>query len=169
MSFRLTWRIHVVILAITVFVVLVFYNYINNVIYNFLIKPFMCYPFQNLIINFYIYYIMLGVLVTIFHEALHGAAYKFFGGKVKFGFKVIFAYTMEISGKAIMRNKFLIVLLTPLVIITLVSLILPDWLGNMIFIINSLGSLGDILMALYLCKFNKNTKIVDKSYGFDVI
>jgi hypothetical protein len=39
----------------------------------------------------------------------------------------------------------------------------------MIFILNLLGSTGDILMAFYLCRTNENSYILDRSYGFDVI
>ncbi|WP_077848217.1 DUF3267 domain-containing protein [Clostridium puniceum] len=71
--------------------------------------------------------------MSIVHEIIHGAAYKLFGGKVKFGFKGIYAYTMEISGKKITRLQFLIVLLAPLICISILSLLFPVWLGGMIF------------------------------------
>ncbi|WP_154104997.1 hypothetical protein [Clostridium ragsdalei] len=54
-------------------------------------------------------------------------------------------------------------------LISLTCLLLPVWLGEIFFIINLLGSTGDIYMSLYLLKYDKNAKIIDKPYGFDVI
>ena len=42
-------------------------------------------------------------------------------------------------------------------------------IGGIVFLLNLLGSLGDLLMAFYICKGNENSSIVDKPYGFDVI
>ena len=95
--------------------------------------------------------------------------YKLFGGKVKYGFKGIYAYTMETSGEEILRVKFLMVLLAPLVAMSVLSLFLPSWLGGMIFLLNLLGASGDIYMALFLCKFSYDSKIIDRIYGFDVM
>ncbi|MDP4147496.1 MAG: hypothetical protein Q8936_24010 [Bacillota bacterium] len=39
----------------------------------------------------------------------------------------------------------------------------------MVYIINLLGSSGDIYMAFIMCKYDKNSKIIDKNYGFDVM
>lgn len=169
MSFKLTLKVHVFVIAISIAIIAMFYNNIINIIINFVLQPFMNYPFRNLILNFYIYYILIGVLVSIIHELIHGSAYKIFGGKVKYGFKFIYAYTMEISGKAISRNEFLMVLLAPVTIITLISLFLPAGIGNMVFLINFLGSIGDIYMGLFLCKINRNSRIIDRAYGFDII
>ena len=106
--------------------------------------------------------------ISIVHEEIHGVAYKLFGGKIKYGFKGIYAYTMETSGKEILRVKFLIVLLAPLATMSVLSLFLPSWLGGMIFLLNLLGASGDIYMSLFLCKFNCDSKITDRIYGFDV-
>jgi len=92
-----------------------------------------------------------------------------FGGKVKFGFKGIYAYTMEISGKKMTRLQFLVVLLAPLTCISILSLLFAAWLGELIFYLNLIGSSGDIYMALFLCGFSYDSKIIDRSYGFDVV
>lgn len=39
--------------------------------------------------------------ITLIHELIHGCAYATFGGKIKFGFKGIYAYAQEISEKPI--------------------------------------------------------------------
>ena len=107
--------------------------------------------------------------ITMVHERTHGIVYTFFGGKVKYGFKGIYAYTQEISEKPIGRVEFLIVLLSPMVVISLLSLLLPIWIGGMVFILNALGSCGDLYMAITLSKYDWHSKIIDKSYGFDII
>jgi len=76
---------------------------------------------------------------------------------------------MEISGKEILRVKFLMISLAPLVAMSVLSLFLPPWLGGMIFLLNLMGASGDIYMSLFLCKFNYESKIIDRSYGFDVV
>jgi len=45
---------------------------------------------------------------------------------------------------------------------------MPSWLGGMVFLLNLLGASGDIYMYLFLCKFNYESKIIYRSYGFDV-
>ena len=106
---------------------------------------------------------------SIVHEALHALAYIMFGGKIKFGVKGVAVYTQEVSGIILHRTKFLIVLLLPLTVISLLSICIGGSLGAAIFLFNSLGSVGDLSMAFFLCRGNENSYIEDKSYGFDVI
>lgn len=57
----------------------------------------------------------------------------------------------------------------PLTVISLVSLLLlPGWIGNLIFWLNLFGSVGDIYMAAIIILNRKGTKIVDRNYGFDI-
>ncbi len=91
------------------------------------------------------------------------------GGKVKYGFKGLYAYAQEISGITLHRTQFLIVLLAPVTIISFGSVFIPGYIGYSIFLLNLLGSTGDLLMALYLCRSNENSYIIDESYGFDVV
>jgi hypothetical protein len=39
----------------------------------------------------------------------------------------------------------------------------------MLFLLNLVGSTGDLYMAFYLCKLSNGSKIIDRNYGFDVI
>lgn len=57
-------------------------------------------------------------------------------------------------------------LLIPVTVISVLSLLLPFWLGGMI---NFLGSTGDLFMAVTLIKLHHESKIIDKKYGFDVV
>lgn len=54
-------------------------------------------------------------------------------------------------------------------IILLISICVGGSIGGVIFILNLLGSTGDLIMAFYLCKSNENSYILDRKYGFDVI
>jgi hypothetical protein len=123
----------------------------------------------NTLLNLYILILIIFVPLTFLHEALHGAAYKIFGGKVKFGFKGLYAYAQEISGIALSRTEFLIVLLAPVTCISVISMLIPGSTGGVVFLINILSSTGDILMSFYLCKASENSYIIDKIYGFDIV
>lgn len=63
----------------------------------------------------------------------------------------------------------LIVLLAPVTIISSASLIIPGSIGGIVFLLNLLGSTGDLLMAFYLCRINHSSYIVDRKYGFDIV
>lgn len=169
MSFKLTWKSHVICFLITGLIVLIMNSVVNKIISDVISQNVIFYPTKNLIVNFYVYIIFLLVPISIVHEGIHGLAYKCFGGKAKFGFKGIYAYTLEVSGIPIERIEFLLILLAPLITISILSLLLPKWLGGIVFLLNLLGASGDIYMSLFLCRFNFDSKIIDRSYGFDVI
>lgn len=50
-----------------------------------------------------------------------------------------------------------------------ISLVIPGSIGGIIFILNFLGSTGDIVMVFYLFRTNKNCYVLDTKYGFDII
>lgn len=54
-------------------------------------------------------------------------------------------------------------------IISLISICIGDSVGAAIFLFNTPGSTGDLIMAFYLCKGNANSYILDRKYGFDII
>ncbi len=169
MSFKLTWKSHVICFLISIILTVLMNSFIDALCSELFAQNIIFYPTKNLIVNFYILTILLMVPISIVHERIHGAAYKVFGGKVRFGFKGIYAYTMEVSEIEIPRNKFLLVLISPLIIISILSMLLPVWLGELVFLLNLLGASGDIYMALFLCRFSYKSKIIDRSYGFDVV
>jgi len=169
MSFKITWKTHVICTIIAFAIAQVMGSIASNIVENFILKPFISYPTKNLIINFYIYVLLLMIPISIVHEGIHGLVYKVFGGKVKYGFKGIYAYTQEISEMPIDRVKFLIILLAPLAVMSIITLLLPLWLGGMIFFLNLLGASGDLYMSYKLIKYDYNSKIIDRKYGFDVV
>ena len=168
MCFKITWKTHINCMILAVVTTKLLGSIPDEIVGSFLMKNFILYPTWSPIINFYIYILALLIPISCVHEAIHGSFYKAFGGRVKFGFKGIYAYTQEISGIPIQRYKFQIILLTPLLLISLISLALPIWLGGMVFFLNLLGAAGDIYMAGYLLRYKSNYMVVDRSYGFEV-
>lgn len=169
MSYKLTWKTQIFCIVLGLIITYAFYTTVNKILENFIDNNFINYPTKYLIVNFYVYIIILMIPITLVHEALHGLMHKVFGGKVKFGFKGIYAYTQEISQRPLKLPYFIMVLLTPLTFISLLSLLFPPWIGHMILYLNLLGSTGDLLMAFITTRYGLNSKIVDRSYGFDVV
>lgn len=131
------------------------------------ITPYL--PGCGIIIKFYGFIIILLIPIVFMHEIIHGTFYTIFGGKVRYGFKGVYAYTQEISEKPIEKKKFALILLAPLIFISPITLLAPNWFGEIIFLLNLLGSSGDIFMAIALVKYPVYCKIIDRSYGFEVI
>ena len=169
MSFKITWKTNVICFGISIIITLILWSIANGIIQNFILQDFMEYPTRLIVANFYIAIILLLIPIIAVHEAVHGITYIMFGGKVKYGFKGIYVYTQEVSELPIERTKFLIILLAPLTIMSIPTLLLPNWLGGMIFLLNLLESSGDLFMSFKLIGYDWNSKIIDRKYGFDVV
>ncbi|MBU3198433.1 DUF3267 domain-containing protein [Clostridium estertheticum] len=169
MSFKITWKTHVICFLISAIIAMVLRDSASVLVENFIMQDFILYPTKFIYINFYIAILLLLVPIIAIHEAIHGISFIVFGGKVKYGFKGIYAYTMEVSAKPIQRVKFLIVLLSPVTIISLLSLLLPHWISGMVYFLNLLGSSGDLYMASLLIRLKSESGIIDRKYGFDVV
>ena len=169
MSFRVTWRMHIACLLISYFIALILQHPLDQAVKSYVDSGLIFYPSKYLMLNFYLFIILLLIPLSVVHEFLHGITFKVFGGKVKYGFKIIYAYTQEVSGIEVSILKFSIILLAPVTVISLLGLWLGGWLGGLIYILNLLASSGDLLMACTLLKYDRNSKIIDRSYGFDII
>ncbi|MDI6604222.1 MAG: DUF3267 domain-containing protein [Thermoanaerobacteraceae bacterium] len=169
MSFKVSWKVHMLCFLISFVFCFLTQKYLNILFINILSKNKMLNITGNIFLNLYIFILIIFIPLTFLHEALHGAAYKIFGGKVKYGFKGLYAYAQETSGIALSRTEFLIVLLAPVTCISVISMLIPGSIGGMVFFLNLLSSMGDLLMTFYLCKTHENSHIIDKHYGFDVI
>ncbi|WP_461207808.1 DUF3267 domain-containing protein [Clostridium sp. DL1XJH146] len=169
MSFKVSWKLHVISFVFTLTVCLLLQDSIDSLFISLIYHKIIINITGNILVNFCIFIIVIFVPITVVHELLHGAAYKLFGGKVKYGFKFIYAYAQEISGMALDRTRFDIVLLVPVTFITIGSAFIPGSIGDIVFLLNLVGSTGDLLMALYLCRGNENSYIIEREYGFDMI
>lgn len=126
-------------------------------------------PTSNIGVNFILICLLIIYIMSFIHECIHAITYIAFGGKVKIGFKLMYAYTKETSKIALESHKFIIVLLAPLVVLTTISLLFGHWFGNLIFFFNLIGSTGDIVMTTIVLIYGRKGKIIDNDQGFTVI
>lgn len=164
MEFKITNKLHLKLLAIALIFSVVFNKYLNTIIFSFFKKSMDIFNY-SITISF-ILLIFTIIMITIVHELIHGLTFTIFGGTVKYKFKFIYAATLETTGIPISLIQFTIILLAPVTIISLLSLLLPRWLGNLIFISNLIGSIGDLYMAIGLIKYPLSSKIIDRPYGY---
>lgn len=169
MSFKVSWKMHVICFLMTILICYIMKDLLINTTIGLIINNVIFKITGNLVFDEMIFYILIFIPINIVHELLHGCVHKLFGGKVRYGFKGLYAYTLETSGITLQRTQFLLVLLTPITVISMISVLIPGEIGSIVYLLNIAGSTGDILMALFLCKFNKDSYIIDREYGFYVV
>lgn len=113
------------------------------------------------------------IAVLIFHELVHGLFYWLFSShRPKFGFQGLLPYAAAPAGVYFPRNQFLVVGLSPLVLLTAVGLLLmvivpiafvPFLLFFVVF--NVSGAAGDLIMVIQLMRFSSDTLIEDSTSG----
>lgn len=169
LKFKLTYKTHLLIFAIAIIFSIAFYDFINSVLFNFYLNTFDILPEKmNSFFQISLIFLVM-IFITIVHELIHGIVHITFGGKVKYSFKIIYAATQEVSGNPLTVTQFLIVLVSPLVFISMLSLLLPAWIGPLVFLMNLIGSFGDIYMGIRILGFCNRDRIIDRDYGFDVV
>ncbi len=125
--------------------------------------------------------LVLGVFVAhiVLHEGVHGALFRVFGGKPRFGvklagrfFPVAFYAT---SGAPVLRNQYLLVMLAPFLLLT-PAFLLTGILANADIAItlailatamNASGSVGDLFMAWKIRRHSRETLYEDTENGFN--
>ena len=129
----------------------------------------------------FFFLIVLGVFVTfiILHEGVHGVLFLVFGGKPRFGVKLVgrfFPVAFYATSRApILRNQYLLVILAPFLTLTLVFLaigILANteeiaFLAMMAMAMNASGSIGDLMMAWKIRRHGRKTLYEDTENGFN--
>jgi hypothetical protein len=169
MSFRISYKTHIICFLIGLLLAILLGTLVDRILIDYIVAITFYWSSSNIIIKFFGFIIILLIPLILAHELIHGTAYTIFGGKVRYGFRGVYAYTQEISESPIEKKKFVIILLAPLIIISPITILVPGWFGGLIFLLNLLGSSGDIYMAITLAKYPANSKIIDRSYGYDVI
>ena len=122
-------------------------------------------PLTNYLENSLFWAILLGTILLwyLLHEIIHGIAYRLTGTKkenITFGMAIEKGVFYCLSNQEISRKAVLISLLSPLIVIGIITLIislifnLP--LLCLLSIINIGGATGDIMMFLYIIKLDKN-------------
>lgn len=166
MSFKIGMSTHIKCYAISVIITCIFYRQVTEQMYKIFTANFLSY--EKPILAFTVFMMALMIAVAFVHELLHGMSYSILGGKVKIGFKVMYFYAMEVSGLEVKSGEFMFVLLTPITLITILSLLFGD-IGKIICFVNIVGSSGDACMATFLAIYGRGFNIVDRKYGFDMI
>lgn len=119
------------------------------------------------------------VLATVFvvpHELLHGLAIRYYGGRAKYGVGIahyILPYAYATTDHEFTRNQFVVVLLTPLVVMTGVGVPLMlafEW-GWLVVPLaaNAAGAVADLWMTMTLLGFPEDVRLEDHADGVRII
>lgn len=121
------------------------------------------------IINYFLFVSLVLIPITAIHEIIHGTFYRIYGGRPVYGFKGVYAFTMESTNMPIPRNSFLILLLAPVTVISFICAIIPGVWSPAVMALNLLGSTGDIYMAWGLRRLPPGCSIIDRHFGYEAI
>ena len=118
---------------------------------------------------YYILFIAVSFILTltVLHESIHAFFYLVFGANIKLGFIGINPYIIDVSKKHFSTVSYSIIILSPLIFISLLSLFFNSIFGSLIFYFNLFSSAGDILLAFSLCSY-PNSEFIDQSFGYTV-
>lgn len=112
------------------------------------------------------------LLILPLHEALHAAAFSFWGGQPYFGTKLPFALYCGAKNQLFRRNQYLVVGLAPLIVITLAGIIFtllsPVLASYTIFatVGNFSGAAGDVWVVVRLLRLPETTLVEDTETGY---
>lgn len=98
MPFKVSWKIYLIILLLSSGICILMKDLISNVFIALFINNVIMNITSNYLIDAAIFFFAAFAPITIIHELIHGVTYQLFGGKVRYGFKGIYAYAQEISG-----------------------------------------------------------------------
>ncbi|MGB9965053.1 DUF3267 domain-containing protein [Halobacterium hubeiense] len=123
--------------------------------------------------------LVLLVLTTVFvvpHELLHGLAIRYYGGEAKYGVGVahfILPYAYATTDHEFTRDQFVVVLLTPLVVLTAVGVPLMlglEW-GWLVVPLaaNAAGAIADLWMTMTLLGFPEDVRLEDHADGVRIL
>ena len=120
--------------------------------------------------------LFLGTVFVIPHEWLHGLAIRYYGGEARYGVGVahfILPYAYATTDHEFSRNQFVVVLLTPLVVLTLVGvplMIVLEWSWLIVpLALNAAGAVADIWMTLMMASYPPHIRILDHEGGVRIL
>jgi len=119
------------------------------------------------------------LLATVFlvpHEWLHGLAIRYYGGEAKYGVGIahfILPYAYATTDHEFTRNQFIVVLMTPLVVMTAVGvpvMLVFEW-GWLIVPLaaNAAGAIADLWMTMTLLAFPADVRLEDHPKGVRIL
>jgi hypothetical protein len=120
--------------------------------------------------------LLLATVILVPHELLHGLAIRYYGGKAKYGVGVahfILPYAYATTDHEFSRDQFIVVLLTPLIVMTAVGVPLMlafEW-GWLIIPLaaNAAGAIADLWMTLTLLAFPADVRLEDHRTGVRIL
>ncbi|MFC7028953.1 DUF3267 domain-containing protein [Halomicroarcula sp. GCM10025324] len=120
--------------------------------------------------------VFLGTVILVPHELLHGLAIRYYGGEPRYGVGVahfVLPYAYATTDHEFTRNQFIVVLLTPLVVMTLVGvplMLLLEWGWLAIpLTLNAAGAVADVWMTLMVVSYPAHIRIVDHENGVRIL
>jgi hypothetical protein len=120
--------------------------------------------------------VFLGTAILVPHEWLHGLAIKHYGGEPRYGVGVahfIPPYAYATTDHEFTRDQFIVVLLTPLVVMTGVGVPVMLGLGWGWMVVplalNAAGAVADLWMTLMLVSYPAHARIVDHEDGVRIL
>ncbi|WP_238860132.1 hypothetical protein [Clostridium sp. YIM B02569] len=87
MSFKVSWKLHIVCFLLAYAFCYIEQNRISDLFVSLLSQNELIDFTGNTLMYLIIFLIVIFIPITFVHELLHGAVYKLFGGKIRFGFK----------------------------------------------------------------------------------
>jgi len=120
--------------------------------------------------------LVLGTAFVVPHEWLHGLAIRYYGGEPRYGVGVahfILPYAYATTDHQFTRDQFVVVLLTPLLVLTAVGvplLLAFEW-GWLIVPLaaNAAGAIADVWMTLTLLGFPSDVRLEDHPDGTRIL
>jgi hypothetical protein len=120
--------------------------------------------------------VLVATAVVVPHEWLHGLAIRRYGGEVRYGVgvaHVVLPYAYATTEHRFGRDQFLVVLLTPLVVLTLVGvpvMVALEW-GWLVVPLaaNAAGAVADVWMALTLLGYPPHVRVEDHDGGVRIV
>ncbi|WP_050023672.1 DUF3267 domain-containing protein [Halorubrum saccharovorum] len=116
--------------------------------------------------------VFLGTFFLVPHEWLHGLAIRYYGGEPRYGVGVahfVLPYAYATTDHEFTRNQFVVVLLTPLVVMTAVGvpLMLAFGWGWLVLplTLNTAGAIADLWMTVSVLGYPAHVRIVDHETG----
>jgi len=119
---------------------------------------------------------VLGTVLILPHELLHGLAMRYYGGDPRYGVGVahfILPYAYATTDHEFTRNQFIVVLLTPLVVMSGVGVPLMVGLGWGWLVVplatNAAGAVGDVWMTMTLLGYPTHIRLEDHESGVRIV
>lgn len=128
-------------------------------------------------LNMALAFVVATIAILVLHELVHGAAMRLYGAHTEYGAilsKGMFYATAP--GFAFPRNRYLVVVLAPLVVLSLLAVIAMALLAGSSWVmvvvlaatLNASGAAGDLWMSALVLRYPPAAYIVDEKDGMRV-